>query len=161
MTDTDPPPKASEPWADGFVQVGNVAGIHGKQGRLRVMPETDNPSRFHVGAELTIAGAAYTVGRVVAARAVLLVDLAEVTSAEAARELVGQAVLVPEAAVPAAPADTYYFFQLIDMAVYTAAGEHLGAITRRHLDGGQRRLRRHKGRYGAAAARRGRRGYGR
>ncbi len=129
MTSTDPTTQASGPWADGFVQVGTVTGIHGRRGRLRVMPETNNPSRFHVGADLTIAGAGYTVRRVVTAPAVLLVDLTEVTSAEAARELVGQPVLVPETAVPAAPADTYYFFQLIDMAVYTAAGEHLGAIT--------------------------------
>ena len=35
---------------------------------------------------------------------------------------------VPQDAVPPAPEGTFYYFQMLDMAVYTTQGEHLGTV---------------------------------
>ncbi len=126
------PPRAPRAAASPpeHVQVGSVVGTHSYDGRLRIQPESDNPGRFRPGSVLTIAGAEYTVAGVRPhSGGVLLVKVEGLDSKEEASELLHAPVLVPVAEVPAPPEDTYYHYQLLDMAVVTESGEELGTIT--------------------------------
>ena len=121
------------PSADGLpdqVQVGMVARAHGYDGRLRVQPETDNPERFRAKASLWLAGVRYTVVSATSTGdGALLVKLAGVDTREEAAALLGEPIFVPAGDVPAPPADTYYHYQLLDMAVVDEAGASLGTVT--------------------------------
>ena len=59
----------------------------------------------------------------------LLVKLAGVDTREEAAALLGEPIFVPAGDVPAPPADTYYHYQLLDMAVVDEAGASLGTVT--------------------------------
>ena len=109
--------------------VGTVVGVHGNDGRLRVAPESDNPDRFRAGSVLRIGGRRLTVRRASAMPGgALLLKLDGLDSREEAAKLTHELVVVPVAEVPAAPAGTYYHYQLLDMEVVAPDGRVLGRI---------------------------------
>ena len=112
----------------GFVRVGTIVSVHGTDGRLRIVPESDNPDRYRPGGSVWIAGVSYTIELVQPTKAALLVKLTDV-SVEAAGAMAGEPLLVRESAVPQPAEDTYYHFQLIDLRVRTVDGQELGTLT--------------------------------
>ena len=114
---------------EGFVQVGVVAGSHGRWGRLRIKSTSDNPARFQPGSVLQIGGTPHTLDAVAVVGQYLVVKLAGIDSPEQARVLVASVVEVPEAEVPPSPDGAYYHFQLLDIQVYDTAGAYLGVLT--------------------------------
>lgn len=108
--------------------MGRVASVHGQEGVVRVVPQSDNPRRFRVGATLWAGDTRYTIERVQRHGAQLLLTFAGMDAASAAA-LAGQALSVAEADVPAPPAGTYYHYQLIGMDVVSDAGKDLGTLT--------------------------------
>ena len=113
----------------GFVLVGIIAGTHGLNGRVRVVPESDNPDRYCPGVELHVDGAPYVIESATKADGRYLVKLRDVDDDAAAEGLVGHQALARESSVPPAPEHTYYHYQLIDLAVRTADGDKLGVLT--------------------------------
>ncbi len=122
------PPSAPQP-PPGFVLVGTITSTHGLDGRVRVVPESDNPDRYRPGGELYVDGTPYVIELATKAGDRYLVKLRDVDDDAAAESLVGQRALARESSVPPAPEDTYYHYQLIDLAVRTAAGGRLGTLT--------------------------------
>ena len=114
---------------EGFVQVGIVAGAHGRVGRIRISPTTDNPDRFRPNAVVHIQGRPYTIRRVIPNHPFLILQVSEVDTPEDALVLTGAIIEVPDADVPTLPEDAYYHFQLVDLAVYDVSGAHLGTLT--------------------------------
>ena len=123
-----PVPPSDEAPREEFVQVGVVAGAHGRLGQIRIAPSTDNAERFQPGSVVYIRERPYTVRAAVASRQHLLVRLEGVDAADAARALAQAPVEVPAAEVPPLPKGSYYHFQVLDMAVYDVAGAHLGRL---------------------------------
>ena len=113
---------------EGFVQVGVVAGVHGREGRLRIRPITDNPARYRPGSVVHISGTPHTVESVATAGQYLLVKLAGLESAQQAHELANAVVEVPAGEVPPAPDGAYYHFQLLEAEVHDTAGAYLGRL---------------------------------
>ena len=118
----------SFPHAD--VLVGRVLKPHGLTGELHVQPITDSPNRFASGELLFLAGRQY---RSEYARhqthASLVLKLEGIDSSEDAQALHGVSIFVPRDRVPPLPQGQYYYFQLLEMEVYTSTGEHLGRIS--------------------------------
>lgn len=112
----------------GFVHVGTIASSHGVDGRLRILPESDNPQRYRVGGILWVAGEPYTIEQVQQADKALLVKLTNLTD-EVAAAVRGQEVQVHESSVPPPAENTFYHFQLIDLNVRSSNGQFLGTIT--------------------------------
>ena len=121
------PSPAPKPPA-GFVRVGTVVGGHGTDGRIRIIPESDNPDRFQSGGSIWVGDSSYAIERVQPTKGGLLIKLYDVEW-EAAEAMTGEPVLVRESAVPQPPEDTYYHFQLIDLLVRTVDGQELGVLT--------------------------------
>ena len=121
-------PPGGEAPREGFVQVGVVAGPHGRWGRLRIAPSTDNAERFRPGRVVYIRERPYTVRATVASQRHLLVKLEGVESTDDARDLASAVVEVPATEVPPLPEGSYYHFQVLEMAVYDVAGAYLGRL---------------------------------
>ncbi len=95
---------------------------------MRVESLSDAPGRFHAKRRIFIRGAPYTIHRSRVVNRVLLLTLEGIDSPEAVEPLRGAEILVPEAEAPPLPADTYYHFQIVGLAVVTTAGAELGAV---------------------------------
>jgi 16S rRNA processing protein RimM len=116
-----------------YLVVGQVGAPHGVRGEVRVAILTDDPERFallervYVGDEA--APTPYTLEGWRLHKRHALFQLAGVTDRHAAEGLRGQWVLVPAAeALPLEPGE-FYVCQLVGLAAWTTAGEHLGVVT--------------------------------
>jgi 16S rRNA processing protein RimM len=121
-------PSEAESQRTGYIQVGVVRGVHGQGGELRVEAQTGNPLRFTPGSIVHIQDSPYTVETTRRAPSGLLLKLEEVTSDADARLLTNAIIEVPETEIPPAPEDTYYHFQVLDMAVVDTGGTYLGRV---------------------------------
>jgi 16S rRNA processing protein RimM len=114
---------------EGFVQVGVVAGAHGRLGRIRISPTTDNPDRFRLNAVVHIQGRPHTIQRIIPNNSFLLLHVSDINMLEDAAALTGAIIEVPDTDVPLLPEDAYYHFQLLELEVYDVSGARLGTLT--------------------------------
>lgn len=110
------------------VIVGKVTGAWGLDGYLKVETLTDLPERFSPGSRLLLAGKVVKVVQALRVKAGLRVRLDSVNDRTHAESLRGAFLTVPRSEVKSLPEGTYYHFQIIDIAVWTEDGEHLGQV---------------------------------
>ena len=114
---------------DGAVAVGRVIRPHGSDGTLRVQSLSDNPSRFQVGNNLTVAGMSRAITEfreLPGGYGLLRLDGLE--SADAVRPLAGQWLIAPVDSAPDLPPGEYYHYQLVGLEVVTDQDEQLGTL---------------------------------
>ncbi len=127
-----------------MVEVGRVVRPHGVRGEAVVEPLTDVPDRFSPGAELLAwrpgapgpAGSRLTVESARPHRDWLLVRFAGIEDRDGVDALRGTRLSVPRAAVPEAPADTWYHFQLVGCRCRDRGHGDLGEVVDVVEDGG-------------------------
>lgn len=109
--------------------VGQIRGVHGLRGVLRVEILSDDPTRFEPGSQMLLEDSdqTLTVVWVQDDGPGLLIRFEEVTSREAADALRGRYLeVVPRG--QALPAGEYYWHELMDVPVLADDGEDLGAV---------------------------------
>ncbi|CAN5756744.1 hypothetical protein BH24CHL8_BH24CHL8_00220 [soil metagenome] len=109
--------------------VGQVRGVHGLRGVVRVEVLTDDPARFEPGRQVHVEDAqqALTVAWVQDDGPGLLVRFEEITSRDAADALRERYLEVahPDEMLPDGE---YYWHELMDVPVLTTEGESLGTV---------------------------------
>ena len=108
--------------------VGVVAAPWSVRGDVKVQPLTDFPERFQPGAGLWVRGSRREVRRSRWNRGLVYLSLVGVASREAAEELRGVLLEVPEVDLMPLPEGQYYRFQLIGLEVRTPEGALLGHV---------------------------------
>lgn len=113
--------------------VGRVARAHGRRGEVVVDPETDFPeTRFQVGnavftsaeersVELRVASVRFHRGRAV-------IGFERVETIDAADQLAGNKLHVPESMLMPLPRDTFYVHDLVGCDVRTLDGTIVGTV---------------------------------
>jgi 16S rRNA processing protein RimM len=116
--------------ADGWIAVGQVAGVFGPRGEIKVRPLGRFPQRFrelrHVYVGEEHRPAVVLQRRLGDKSVVLRLDM--LTSREAARDLIGTYLYVPESEAIQLPKGEYFVHQIVGLDVVTAEGEALGSI---------------------------------
>ena len=120
--------KAVMQTSPGFVAVGQVSMSQGVLGDLRVVVSSSYPERFAPGQILYLKNHPYRIQRASRQGATVVVKLEGIDSMPESRRLRGAVVAVPESEVPSPPDGQYYYFQIIDMDVYTVHDEYLGRV---------------------------------
>jgi 16S rRNA processing protein RimM len=110
------------------VAVGWVAAPWGVRGDLKVQPLTDFPERFQRGAALWVQGRRIEVQRSRWSRGFVYLGLSGIDSRNAAEELRGALLEVPESDLTPLPEGQYYRFQVIGLEVRTPEGRSLGRV---------------------------------
>ena len=113
-----------------MVQVGQVVGVFGVAGAVKVRSLTDFADRFAAGSHLLLDGVSRRVewGREQPS-GVLVVKLAGVDDRDAADALRGRYLEVPDEAIRPLPAGRWYHHQLVGLAVTSESGRDLGTLT--------------------------------
>lgn len=126
---------------DQFLTIGEIVGVHGVQGVVKVRSYAESPGFFEKGRQLLIGQGAsegrwYTVQWGKPHQKGVLVALDGVGDRNSADALRGSLLFVDKAVLPALESDTFYWFQLIGLSVYTTAGEFLGRVSSMMPTGG-------------------------
>ena len=130
-------PDAEPQLPDGAVAVGRIIRPHGSDGTLRVQPHSDNPARFQIGGNLTVAGKIRAISDfrpLPGGYALLRLDGLE--NLDAVRSLGGQWLVAPVEPAPDLPPGEYYHYQLVGLNVVTDEGENLGTLREVLITGG-------------------------
>jgi 16S rRNA processing protein RimM len=114
-----------------FLVIGRVLKPHGVRGEVRVTPLTELPERF-TWLEQVYLGEVdpqpVTVETVRMHQNVVLLKLAGYDDRDAAQALRGVWLQVPEEEALPLEEGEYYLYQLVDLAVFTNDGQHLGVL---------------------------------
>jgi 16S rRNA processing protein RimM len=112
----------------GHIAVGSIAAPWGLRGDLKVQPLTDFPERFQRGAALWVRGRRHEVQRSRWSRGLVYLGLSGIDSRNAAEELRGALLEVPENDLKPLPEGQYYRFQVVGLEVRTPEGSSLGRV---------------------------------
>jgi 16S rRNA processing protein RimM len=115
----------------GYLAVGQIVGAHGLTGELKVEAYSDYPERFVPGATLFLGEdlEAVNVTTVRPHKSNLLLRLDEVGDRNAAEEVRGLWLFVPEAEAAALEEGEYWIHDIIGLQVVTVEGQAIGQIT--------------------------------
>lgn len=114
----------------GYLAVGQIVGVHGLRGELKVESYSDNPERFAAGATLFLGEELerITVETMRPHKTNLLVKVAGIASREEAEAVRGLWFFVPEAEAAALEEGEYWIHDIIGLTVVGDDGRVLGKI---------------------------------
>ncbi len=112
-----------------LIRVGQVVGVFGVQGAVKVLPLTDFDDRFRPGSELVLDGETHHVEWSKEQPHGLVVKLTGLDNRTLAELHRGRYLEVPIDAVHRLPEGTYYHHQLVGLEVKTSGGRRLGRIS--------------------------------
>jgi 16S rRNA processing protein RimM len=118
----------------GYVLIGKIVGVHGIKGTNKFKSYAESLTVFYPGQSILICDSRNRETRielnwVKSHTRTPLISLKGVTDREDAEALIGAELFIPETELPQLEEDTYYWFELIGMEVYTDEGDYLGLIT--------------------------------
>lgn len=116
-----------------FIVMGEIVGIHGVRGGVKVLSYAETPDIFQPDMPIYLGDAQgarepYTISWVTPHKKTLLMGLRNVTDRSVAVSLVGKVLCVPKEMLPALEEGTYYWFELIGLAVFTTGNQYLGQV---------------------------------
>ena len=117
-----------------YFRIGIIANTHALKGEIKVLPTTDDPSRFNGMSGITVTrgngeSAAYTLERVWHNNGMVILKLSGIDDIDAASKLKGCEIIVSrEDALPLEEGENYWA-DLLGLRVVTDEGEELGRIT--------------------------------
>lgn len=122
--------------ADGerWVEIGQVKGIFGVRGEMRVQPFTETPEgilgfeRWWIGRDETQRREYALVGGRPHGKGVVA-TVTGITDPEQVRPLLGCSVWVPRALLPETSDEEFYWADLVGCRVVSDTGDDLGAVT--------------------------------
>jgi len=118
------------------VEVGRVLRPHGIRGEVVVEPYSELPERFEPGSELWLAGRSVAVATARPHRGGFLIRFEGVADRDAAETLRGGILEIPRNAVPEAPEETWYYFELEGCRCHDRRDGDLGVVADVVEDGG-------------------------
>ena len=130
---------STDDYSEGAVQIGEVGSPHGIAGAVRVLPTTDFPERLPGIQRIwldRVEGDGWPVVEWTWNGNVSILQLREVASREQAAMLRGRRIVVPRTSLPKLPDGTFYWYQLLGMAVRELDGRELGRVEHVQRRGG-------------------------
>lgn len=114
--------------------IGKITSTHGLHGALKIYPYTDSLDLFVPGSVLSVHTTGGTIRPYTLTSAkphrksMVLVQLKDVASIEAAESLIGLEISVDRSLLPETDEDEFYWDELIGLSVQTVSGEFLGRL---------------------------------
>jgi len=117
----------------GYVLIGKIVGVHGMKGTNKFRSYAESLSVFNPGRSLLIRDSrsrqtSIEINWVKPHTKTPLISFKGVLDRDQAEALIGAELFIPETELPELDEDTYYWFELIGLEVYTNEEEYLGRI---------------------------------
>jgi len=118
----------------GYVLIGKVVGAHGIKGTNKFKSFAESLAVFEPGRSILVRDnhnreQTVQVNWVKPHTGTPLIAFKGVADRDRAEALIGADMFIPETELPKLDKDTYYWFELIGLEVYTTEEDYLGRIT--------------------------------
>jgi 16S rRNA processing protein RimM len=119
---------------DGYLSIGKIVGVHGLKGTLRVYSYAESPSIFQPDNLILLRNddgleKRYPVCWAKPHTRGVLLALEGIDNCDRAASLVGFTLFIEKALLPELEDDTYYWSDIIGLAVYDTQDVYLGRVT--------------------------------
>jgi 16S rRNA processing protein RimM len=119
---------------DGYIAIGKIVGVHGLKGTLRVYSYAESPDIFQPDTQFLLRNEAglekrYPVCWIKPHTRGLLLALEGIDSRDRAASLVGFSLFIEKTMLPELEEGTYYWSDIIGLAVYDTQDAYLGRVT--------------------------------
>jgi 16S rRNA processing protein RimM len=116
---------------DGYMAVGQIAGVHGLRGEVKVEPHTDFPERFKPGLILAMGDerTQIEIATVRPHKGLMLIRFVGVKRREDAEALRGGWLFVNESDAIELDEGIYWIHDLVGLTVQSSSGKTYGTIT--------------------------------
>ena len=113
--------------------IGKIGGVHGIKGANKLRSYAESLSVFSPGSSILVRDlrgreASYEINWVKPHTGIPLISFKGITNRDQAKKLIGGELFIPQSKLPELDEDTYYWFDLIGIEVYTKTEEFLGRI---------------------------------
>jgi 16S rRNA processing protein RimM len=115
----------------GYMAVGMITSVHGLRGEVKVELHTDFPERFASGGEIYLGEdlEKLTIASVRPHQGQMLMQFQGVDNRDAAEDLRGIWLFIPEEDAMELEEDTYFIHDIIGLSVQTSDGKLLGTLS--------------------------------
>lgn len=118
---------------DDHVLIAEIIGVHGIKGTNKIRSYAESLSSFKPGCSITVRERggqekSFEIRWVKPHTGTALIAFKGINERHQAQALIGAELFVPKDELPELEQDSYFWFDLIGMAVYTTADEYLGRI---------------------------------
>jgi len=118
---------------NGFLTVGKIVGAHGVKGNLKVYSNAESLAVFTPGSSILVVRADnieknYTIKWVKPHGRRILLSFEGVGNRNAAEALIDAKLLIPRAALPEPEEGSYYWCDIIGLAVFTTDEQYIGRV---------------------------------
>lgn len=112
-------------------EIGIITKAQGIRGEFRVLPTTDNPSRFEllVGEEVRVGAEFFKLTNARLQKNIVVLKFAGVDDRNAAEKLIGKSIFIPKEKALPLEEDEYYIRDLVGLRAETESGEALGVLS--------------------------------
>ena len=113
--------------------IGKIVGVHGIKGANRFKSYAESLSVFTPGQSLLMRDnrGGETNVEIIWVKphtGTPLISFKGITDRDQAQALIGNELFIPVTALPALDEDTFYWYELVGLEVYTTGGDYLGRI---------------------------------
>ena len=118
---------------DALIVLGKLVGIHGLKGYLKASSYAESIESFAPGKQVILRRegkppSAFRIEAVRPHKRGVLLALEGIESVDRAKELVGCELCIDRSTLPDLEKDTYYWYQIIGLEVFTVDGRRLGRV---------------------------------
>jgi 16S rRNA processing protein RimM len=122
---------------EDYVIIGQITGVHGLHGSLKVNSHTDSLDLYKKGEQLLIRGSGkalsipercLTIQSVSPYKKKILLKFDEISDIDSAERLIGADIFIPREKFPELEDGEFYWVDIIGLSVFTVNGESLGRV---------------------------------
>ncbi|MBU1169814.1 MAG: ribosome maturation factor RimM [Proteobacteria bacterium] len=118
---------------DDYILIGQIRGIHGLHGNMKVYSYTETLDLYEKGLTLLIRepskpGEYHTIKEAKPYKKGVLLSIDGIEDISSAEKLIGSDIWIARDLLPETDDDEYYWFEIIGLSVYTVTGEALGVV---------------------------------
>ncbi len=126
--------KPESGYTGDLIPIGRIVGAHGIRGDVKIFSYAESEDLFARQEQLILMGPSggrkhYEVVGVRAHQKSIRLSLKNVETRDQAEALRGSEVYIPKSELPPLEEGTYYWIDLIGLAVYKTSGEYLGRVS--------------------------------
>jgi len=117
-----------------LLSIGKIVGAHGIKGVVKVFSYAESLSRYQSGMQLVLKDShgnrfVRTVNWAKQHSKTILLSLDSIQDRSQAEALIGSELLIEKAALEELDEDSYYWDDLLGLAIYHVSGEYIGELT--------------------------------